>query len=122
MATIKDSTNELEALARQISYKSDLLKDIKENDEAIEKLQATIKDVQDQIKTLLAANLDYFTIEQEKKELEKELKARAKKAVKDTCFTTALFVQYLKAKVKEEAVAKVVEKGAMFRSLEDQSN
>lgn len=121
MVTIKQATNELKELAQQISYKNELLKNIKENEESIQELKASIVDAQDQIKALLAANLDYFTIEKEKKELEKELKVGAKMAVKDTGFKPAVFVQYVKAKAKEEAVEKVVVKGALFRSLDEQN-
>lgn len=117
---IKLATQELKELVKQIAYKDELLKDIKASNPAIEKLQNLIKESQEEIKALLAANLDYFTIEQEKKELVKELNQGAKAAVKGTGFKKADLTAFMKADIKGASI-KVVEKGQLFSSLMSQT-
>jgi signal transduction histidine kinase len=119
MTTFSKTTQELQAIVTQINYKKELLADIKASDEKIEKLNALIKESQEEIKALLQANVDYFTIEQEKKGLEKELKQGAKSATENTPIKPADYVLYLQALSKEDGVAKVVAKGFAFRSLEN---
>ena len=118
---IKIAVEELQALVKAINFKKDLLKDIKEGNPKIQKLLELIKEHQEEIKMLLAADLDHFTIEQELKELNKELKQGAKNAVKGTGFKAKQLIDFSQAKVKEDAVEKTVEKGQIFSALNNQS-
>ena len=117
---IKIAAQELKDLVKQIAYKDELLKDIKASNEKVQKLQNLIKESQDEIKALLAANIDYFTIEQEKKELVKELNEGAKKAVQGTGFKKAELTAFMKADIKGASI-KVVEKGQLFSTLMNQT-
>ena len=117
MTTLRDGAVEVQDIIKKIAYKDELLAAIKETNEAVQQKLQEIKESNEEIKALLAADLDYFTIEQEKKELVKELKEAAKNVVKGRNIKPADFIAYNKAKMKEEAVEKVVMKGRVFSQL-----
>jgi len=122
MTQIKESATELKSIVSQIAKKKELLKDYKENNEKVQKLQDLIKETQEEIKVILAADLDYFEVENEMKELVKELKQGAKNACKNTGVKPADLIAFMNAQLKDEGVVKVVEKGQIFSSLRSQTN
>ena len=121
MTKFIDGVAEVSNLVKKIAYKDELLKAIKETHEVVQKKLQLIKETNEEIKALLEADLDYFTIEQERKELVKELKTAAKTVVKDRNIKPYELIAFTKASLKEEeAVQKVVQKGLVFRQLSDE--
>lgn len=109
---------EVTELVKKVAYKDELLTTIKETHEKVQKKLQEVKETNEEIKALLASDLDYFTIEQERKELVKELKTAARAVVKGHDIKPADLIAYTKAKMKEEeAVNKVVQKGLVFHRL-----
>ena len=119
--SIKAAANELKALVAQIAEKDELLKSIKESNEKALDAQEAVKEATENYKAVLAANLDYFTIENEKKELVKELAQGAKAATKNTGFKPSVLTAFLKASLKDAGVEKVVSKGGDFSALMGQT-
>jgi len=120
--TVKQTAYELKQLAKQINYKKELAKDIAANDDKVKELLQTIKDAQDEIKALLAANEDLYSIQQEKKDLSKELNAGVKRAAKEIGVSAKDYKAFITTAAKqEEAVIKVVQKGKVFELLEGAS-
>jgi len=111
--------NELKLIAQALKKKQDVIKDIKEQNEDANRIKAKIKGLQEELKALFAADEELISLEDDVKQLTKELKAAAKYAAKGKSFKPAVVVAYAKAAIKgEKAVDDVKIKGAAFAFLE----
>lgn len=111
--------SELKDIAANLAKKQELVKDLIEQNERVQELKAQIKELQDELKAVIAADAEIVSLQDDVKCISKELKEAAKKIAKNTSFKTALVVAFAKASVKgDDAIDKVKVKGSAFSFLE----
>jgi len=115
------ASQDLKDRVSTINKKQELLKEYIAQLESLEDIDAQIKELQEQKKAIISADLECHTLETEIKELSKELTAAIKAATKETSVKPAIAKAFIKAKVKsDEDVAKVKDKGQAFSFLDTQ--
>lgn len=119
----KEISNEVMTIARTISKKKELLKDFAARIEAVQDVEAEIKELNEKKKALINADVECFALQEEIKALGKELTVAAKKAAQNTSFKPAVVKAYFTTAAKsEEAVEKVKDKGDAFKTIERLAN
>ena len=115
--------SELKDIAANLAKKQELVKDLIEQNERVQELKAQIKELQDELKAVIAADAEIVSLQDDVKCISKELKEAAKKIAKNTSFKTAMVVAFAKAAAKsDEAVSAVKVKGNAFSFLESEIN
>ena len=113
--------SEIKIIAEALKNKLEVIKDLKEQIEEANEIKAKIKALQDELKTLFAADAEIVSLEDDAKQLTKELKAAAKGIAKGKSFKPAMVVDFVKTSIKgDNAVDKVKAKGAAFAFLESE--
>lgn len=118
--TIKSAANEISVQQTRIAKIKELLKEYADMNEEVQKLKDVNKENTAQMKAILLSDVDYFALVEEQKELTKEMKQAAKVATKDTSYKPAIYLAFLAAKLKEDAVDKVKMKGSVFSRLDQE--
>lgn len=120
---IKSAAQEIEAKVREINKKQELLKDYISQLTSVESIDSQIKELQEQRKAVIAADVECAALQEEIKALNKELTQAAKFAAKNTSFKPAVVKAFFKAKAEsEEKVEGVKKKGADFSFLQSEVN
>jgi hypothetical protein len=115
--------DDLKQRAVELNKKQELLKDYIAQLEAVQAIDAEIKELQEQRKATIAANTEIFALTNEIKEKSKEFGKAAKSVSKDFSFKAAVTKQYVKAAIKnDEAVQAVKVKGDAFKFLDSKFN
>jgi len=115
--------DDLKQRALEINKKQELLKDYIAQLEAVQAIDAEIKELQEKRKAVIAADTEIFALTNEIKELSKEFGKAAKTVSKGFSFKPAVTKQYVKAAIKSDAaVAVVKEKGNAFAFLDSKFN
>lgn len=115
--------SELKEIAANLARKQELVKDLIEQNERVQELKAQIKELQDELKAVIAADAEIVSLQDDVKCISKELKEAAKKIAKNTSFKTSMVVAFAKAAAKsDEAVSAVKVKGNAFSFLESEIN
>ena len=115
--------DDLKDRALDINKKQELLKDYIAQLEAVQAIDAEIKELQEKRKAVIAADTEIFALTNEIKELSKEFGKAAKTVSKDFSFKPAVTKAYVKAAIKSsEAVEVVKEKGNAFAFLDSKFN
>lgn len=118
--TIKSAANNISVQQTRIAKIKELLKEYADMNEEVQKLKDVNKENTAQMKAILLSDVDYFALVEEQKELTKEVKQAAKVATKDTSFAPQMYLAFLAAKLKEDAVDKVKMKGSVFSRLDQE--
>ena len=119
MSTFED----LKSRVAEINKKQELMKDYIAQLEAVQEIDAQIKELQEKRKAVIAADVEIFALDKEIKELSKEFGKAAKAVSKGFSFKPAITKQYVKAAVKsDEKVNEVKVKGDAFKFLDNQFN
>lgn len=113
--------SEIKLIAEALKKKLEVIKDLKEQNEEANNIKAQIKELQDELKAIFAADEELVSLEDDAKQLAKELKQAAKFIATGKSFKPAIVVAYAKAAVKgEKAVDEVKVKGSAFAFLDSE--
>lgn len=116
---IKAYAKEILPMIRELNKQKDYLADFKTTDEEAVKLTEAVKEVQDALKEYLDVNDHAAELQERIKDISKDIKEAVAGAAKDEKYTTAELKAYFIARVKEEGVEKVVDKGVLFTELNE---
>lgn len=117
--TIKSAAaQEVTIIQARLTAVCELLKEYSDMHDGVQQLKTEIKEINEKIKSMLLAEVDYFALTEEKKEKTKELKQAAKTAVKEIDINPVMLVAFIKARQKEDAVDKIKLKGSIFSRLD----
>jgi len=115
--------DDLKQRALEINKKQELVKDYIAQLEAVQAIDAEIKELQEKRKAVIAADTEIFALTNEIKELSKEFGKATKTVSKDFSFKPAVTKAYVKASIKsDEVVQAVKDKGDAFKFLTNKFN
>ena len=123
MTTTNISTQEIMNLVRSINTKKELLKAVIETSETIQAQMAIVKEAQEELKALIAADEECASLQEDIKSLSKELNEAAKTTSKHLATIgieakPAVVKAYFNKKVKDVVeVDKVIQTGSKFNVL-----
>lgn len=102
MTNIKAAAPQVFDLVKKVEHAKEVFKELASQVSGVEEIDNQIKELQEQRKALISADVDCFAAEQEIKELSKELKQAAKFAAQGTSIKPATVSAFFKAKAEDE--------------------
>jgi hypothetical protein len=110
-------SREILPMVRAIEAKKQELKEYKETNEEVARLQLQVKQAQEELANYLTKDDNVIEFTAELKDATKELKQALKSAARASGYKPAELKTFFFARAKEKAVEKAVEKGTLFVEL-----